>query len=70
MGPLEDRFCALFAERKCESQNRLIVPAMKSTPSKRDRVLLEVAYAGGLRVSELVALAWADVLPRDATAAA
>jgi site-specific recombinase XerD len=28
-------------------------------------VLLEVTYAGGLRVSELVALAWADVLPRD-----
>jgi integrase/recombinase XerD len=28
-------------------------------------VLLEVAYAGGLRVSKLVALNWADVLPRD-----
>jgi integrase/recombinase XerD len=27
--------------------------------------MLEVAYAGGLRVSELVALTWADVLPRD-----
>ena len=27
-------------------------------------MLLEVTYAGGLRVSEVVALAWADVLPR------
>jgi integrase/recombinase XerD len=24
-----------------------------------------VVYAGGLRVSELVAITWADVLPRD-----
>jgi integrase len=31
----------------------------------RDRVLLETAYAGGLRVSEIVALTWSDVLPRD-----
>jgi integrase/recombinase XerD len=38
---------------------------IRSAPSKRDRVLLEVAYAGGLRVSELVELNWADVLPRD-----
>jgi len=32
---------------------------------KRDRILVEVAYAGGLRVSEIVNLTWADVLPRD-----
>jgi site-specific recombinase XerD len=38
---------------------------IRSARSKRDRVLLEVAYAGGLRVSEIVALTWADVLPRD-----
>jgi site-specific recombinase XerD len=38
---------------------------IRAAPSKRDRVLLEVVYAGGLRISELVALAWSDVLPRD-----
>ena len=27
--------------------------------------MIEVIYAGGLRVSELVALTWSDVLPRD-----
>jgi integrase/recombinase XerD len=38
---------------------------IRAAPSKRDRVLLEVIYAaGGLRVSETVALTWADVLPR------
>lgn len=29
----------------------------------RDRLILATAYGGGLRVSELVALTWADVLP-------
>jgi integrase/recombinase XerD len=38
---------------------------IRAAPSKRDRVLLEVIYAGGLRVSEAVALTWGDVLPRD-----
>jgi integrase/recombinase XerD len=38
---------------------------IRAAPSKRDRVLIEVTYAGGLRVSEIVALNWADVLPRD-----
>src|SRR5262245_58858364 len=37
---------------------------IRAAPSKRDRVLLEVIYAGGLRVSESVALAWSDVLLR------
>ena len=33
---------------------------------RRDRVLLAVLYAGGLRISELVGLSWADVIQRDA----
>src|SRR5689334_12782992 len=37
---------------------------VRAAPSKRDRVLLEVLYAGGLRVSEAVALTWSDVIPR------
>jgi integrase/recombinase XerD len=37
---------------------------IRSAPNKRDRVLLQVAYAAGLRVSELVALRWADVIER------
>jgi integrase/recombinase XerD len=31
----------------------------------RDRLMLEIAYYGGLRVSELVSLAWAQVIERD-----
>ena len=37
---------------------------IRAAPTKRDRLLIEVGYAGGLRVSELVALTWADVIVR------
>jgi len=39
---------------------------IRSAPTKRDRLLLQVGYAGGLRVSELVNLRWADVVLREA----
>src|SRR5262245_36125078 len=36
-----------------------------ATTPGRDRLLLEVAYFGGLRVSELVSLTWRQVIRRD-----
>ena len=38
---------------------------VRAAGNRRNRILIEVGYAGGLRVSELVALTWSDVLPRD-----
>jgi integrase/recombinase XerD len=38
---------------------------VRAAASKRDRLLIELAYAGGLRVSELVRLTWSDVLQRS-----
>ena len=38
---------------------------IRGARTKRDRVLLEVLYAAGLRVSELAGLTWSDVLARD-----
>jgi site-specific recombinase XerD len=38
---------------------------VRGARTRRDRIMLEVLYAGGLRVSELVALTWSDVLPRE-----
>ena len=58
------------AHRGASLAKRIITPAkvallIRAAPSKRDRVLIETGYAGGLRVSAIVALNWADVLPRD-----
>jgi integrase len=49
---------------------RIVGPAevallIRNAPSKRDKVLLSVGYAGGLRVSEICRLNWADVQDRD-----
>jgi integrase/recombinase XerD len=38
---------------------------VRAAPSRRDRILIELGYAGGLRVSELVALIWTDVIERN-----
>jgi integrase/recombinase XerD len=38
---------------------------IRATRSGRDRLMLEVAYFGGLRVSELVSLTWSQVIRRD-----
>src|SRR5262245_65099241 len=38
---------------------------IRAAPTKRDRVLLEVIYARGLRISEAVNLTWSDVIQRD-----
>ena len=38
---------------------------LRAARTERDRVLLAVAYGGGLRVSELVGLKWGDVIVRE-----
>ena len=38
---------------------------LRAARSKRDQLLLEVAYFGALRVSELASLTWDQVIPRD-----
>ena len=38
---------------------------LRAARSKRDRLMLEVAYSGALRVSELAGLTWSQVIPRE-----
>ena len=38
---------------------------LRAARSRRDRLMLEVAYFGALRVSELASLAWSQVIPRE-----
>ncbi len=38
---------------------------LRASRTKRDRLLLEVAYFGALRVSELASLTWDQVIPRE-----
>ena len=38
---------------------------VRAAGNRRDRLLIEIGYAGGLRVSELVALTWGDVIKRQ-----
>ena len=38
---------------------------LRAARSERDRLLLEVAYFGALRVSELAGLSWSQIIPRE-----
>ena len=38
---------------------------LRDCRTERDRILLEVGYYGGLRVSEISSLTWSQVIPRD-----
>ena len=62
MSPASDHGARIAKRIIGETEVALMI---RAATSRRDRVLLEVLYAGGLRVSELVGLTWSDVLPRD-----
>jgi site-specific recombinase XerD len=45
--------------------SELDVQLLRDARTERDRVLLELAYYGGLWVSEISSLTWSQVIPRD-----
>src|SRR5262245_62562308 len=56
--------CSSDLNRGASLAKRIMTPAevallIRAASSKRDRILIEVAYAGGLRVSEIINLTWA-----------
>jgi len=57
-----DRAGALAKRIIIETEVALRIRAARS---KRDPVLLQIAYAAGLRISEIVGLSWPDVIARD-----
>lgn len=58
------RGAALAKRIISETEVALLIRAAKE---HRHRVLLQVAYGGGIRVSELVSLNWGDVIERNAS---
>jgi site-specific recombinase XerD len=57
-----ERGAALAKRIITETEVALLIRAART---RRDNVLIQVAYAAGIRVSEIVGLDWSDVIPRD-----
>jgi integrase len=58
----EERCHTTIGSNDCTAPS--IALLIRAAMERRHRVLLQVAYAGGTRVSELVSLNWDDVIER------